>query len=532
MAVTGSNPRGFNWLDRARGPLALAGGLALLVTGGLLLVHGEFSVPARMALAASILFLGMSFAIDPQKAIGSLTSRESRYGSNAVAMSVAFVGILVVVNFLASRYYQRWDLTAQRDFSLAEATLTILRDLPQPVHAEAFFSSGLRDRQRAEDLLKEYSARSNGKLTWEMIDSFLEPTKMRLKGVNIDGTIRFTMGDRHQDSITTEESYITTALIKLVNPEPLKAYYVTGHGERDLDRFDDDGYSELKTFLQRDNFVLEPLNLRATTTVPDDAKAIIIAAPKSPFADEELRAVNQYLDGKGRMVLLVDALQTESNAEELIKRWDLTFGKGVAVDPVSALPQDPLAIIVQRYGTHNIVRSFTGEVSVLPFSTTIQLPDFIKKGVDVNGLAMTFDTRSWLETNRERLEFNEDTDKKGPLVLAVAVEEAENPESLQETLPGFQDPNKRVKNRAVIIGTSEMAINGLIKQPIANRDFILNSLNWVTQTDQLITSRPYIAERRTVFLTPAENNFVFYSSFLFFPLILLGVGGVVWWTRR
>jgi ABC-type uncharacterized transport system involved in gliding motility auxiliary subunit len=199
---------------------------------------------------------------------------------------------------------------------------------------------------------------------------------------------------------------------------------------------------------------------------------------------------------------------------------------------VSALPQDPLAIIVQRYGTHNIVRSFTGEVSVLPFSTTIQLPDFIKKGVDVNGLAMTFDTRSWLETNRERLEFNEDTDKKGPLVLAVAVEEAENPESLQETLPGFQDPNKRVKNRAVIIGTSEMAINGLIKQPIANRDFILNSLNWVTQTDQLITSRPYIAERRTVFLTPAENNFVFYSSFLFFPLILLGVGGVVWWTRR
>lgn len=519
-----------SFLDRLRGPLVLASGLGLLVCAGAWLVLGEFGVPSRLALAAAVLFLGMYIAIDPQKAFEALTSRQSVYGTNALVLSVAFVGILVVLNVLANRFHYRWDLTAQRDFSLSEATLSLLGSLPEPVHAKAFFSSGLRDRQRAEDLLKEYEARSGGRLTWELIDTFENPALPRLEGVNVDGTIRFRMGSRTQDSITTEEAYVTTALLKLVNPEPLKIYYVTGHGERDLEKFDDEGYSELKTQIQRDNFVMDSLNLLATGRVPEDAKAVIIAAPKTPFLDQELQALKQYLDGKGRMVLLVDPHQAESNAEELIKRWDLSFGKGVAVDPISRLGQDPLAIIVQRYGLHDIVKDLR-TISLMPFTTSVEIPQFIKRGVDVSGLAMTMDTRSWLETDRSSLDFDETTDKKGPLVLAVAVEEVENPPQ-EEPLPGFKDPNLRVKNRAVIIGSSEIVVNGLIKQPIGNRDFFLNALNWVTQTDKLITTRPYIAERRTVFLTPWQANFVFFSSAVFLPLILLGGGAAVWWTRR
>jgi ABC-type uncharacterized transport system involved in gliding motility auxiliary subunit len=111
------------------------------------------------------------------------------------------------------------------------------------------------------------------------------------------------------------------------------------------------------------------------------------------------------------------------------------------------------------------------------------------------------------------------------------VEQLENPPA-EDPLPGFRDPNARVKNRAVVFGSSEFAINGLIKQPFGNRDVFLNSLNWVTETDQLIQNRPYIAERRTVFLTPQQQNLVFYSSAVFYPIILLGIGAFVWWTRR
>ncbi len=534
MAVNQPRPAGGGWLDWIRVPFAAIGGLGLLLAGAFALVAGEFSVPSRLALAAGILLLGMYIAIDPAKAWGALRSRESVYGSNAVLISVVFIGILVVVNVFANRFHQRWDLTAQRDFSLSDATLKQLRELPAPVHATAFFSGGLRDRQRTEDLLKEYEARSEGSLTWEMVDTFADPVRPRLEAVNVDGTIRFRWRDPgregKQDTITSDEAHITTALIKLVNPTPLKIYYITGHGERELEKFDDEGYSDLKTQIQADNFIVEALNVLATQRIPDDAAAIILAAPKTPLLEQELEAIKRYLDGKGRMILMVDAFQVESNAEEIIKRWDLSLGKGVAVDPVSSLQQSPATLIVQRYGLHSIVKDL-GVITVMPAATTVEIPNMIKRGVDVNSLAMTFDTRSWLETNTSPISFDEGEDKKGPLTLAVAVEEVDNPPT-EDLPPGFEDPNKRVKNRAVIIGTSEMGINGLVKQPIGNRDFILNSLNWVTQTDQLISTRPRIEERRTLFLTPTESNFVFYSSFIFFPLVLLGLGALVWWTRR
>lgn len=519
------------WLDRLRGPTAALGGLALLLTGAFALVAGEFSVPARICLAAAVLLFGLYVAIDPEKAVEGLKGRQWVYGSNTLLLSLGFIGILVLVNVLAVRFHHRWDLTAQRDFSLSEATLNVLGTLPQSVHAKAFFSAGLFDRRRTEDLLKEYEARSNGKLTWEMIDTFQQPALADLEKINVDGTVLFIMGDRRQTSITTDEAHLTTSLLKLVNPTQLKVYYLTGHGERDLDRFDDRGYSELKTQIQRDNYVVEELNLFARQEMPDDTAALVIAAPRSPLLPEELEAINRYLDRKGKLVLIADALPNESNLVEILKRWDLTFGNGVVVDPDSALPRDPAVLIVQQYGIHNISKDL-GTISVFPSATNIEIPQMIRRGVDPIMLAQTSGTRSWLETDRSSLEFTEGVDKRGPLTLAVAVEEIENPEVQEETLPGFESTLKRVKNRAVVFGSSEFASNGLLNQPFANRDFFLNSLNWVTETDQLITTRPRIAERRPLFLTPVQANFVFFSGTVFLPVILLGIGGVVWWTRR
>ncbi|MPZ15272.1 MAG: hypothetical protein GEU73_12755 [Chloroflexi bacterium] len=530
MAMIGSRNAPQGWLDRVQGPLAVIGALALAVAAGTALVAGEFSVPSRLAVAAGVLFLGMAVAIDPQKAWQGLTRREAVYGSNAVALSVAFIGILVVLNFAANRLYQRWDLTAQRDFSLSEATLTTINALPQPVHAMAFFSGGLADRQQAQDLLKEYEVRSGGKLTWEIFDTQAQPGIAATHGVTVDGTIQFRMGDQMKDTITPDESHMTTALIKLVNPTPVKVYYITGHGEVDLDKTEEEGYSELKTRIQADNFVVEELNLLAAGQVPEDAAAVIIAGAKSPYQEAELQAISTYLDGKGRLVLLVDPLRAESNVGGILSRWDLTLGNGLAVDPVSGLQQDPTVLIVGNYGLHRIVQNLP--VTVMPVATSIQIPELIKVGVDISGLTLTADTRSWLESDTSTIRFDEGSDKKGPLTLGVAVEEVENPQPQEETLPGFEDPNKRVKNRAVILGSSEMAINAFIGQGFGNDDLFLNSLNWVVGTDQLITTRPVIEERRTLALTAPQANFVFYSSAIFLPLLLLGAGTVVWWMRR
>jgi ABC-type uncharacterized transport system involved in gliding motility auxiliary subunit len=520
-------------LDRLRAPFALAGALALLLAGAFALVAGEFSVPSRMALAAAVLAFGIYVAIDPDKALKSVTGRQWVYGSNTTILSASFIGILILVNVMGARFHQRWDLTALQNFSMSDGTIKVLQTLPEPVHAKAFFSGGVSDKRKTEDLLKEYEARSDGKLTYEMIDTFQQPALAQLAQVNVDGTVIFSMGTRTQSTITTDEAHLTTALIKLVNPTSLKAYYLTGHGERDIDQSEgDEGYSDLKSAIQADNYVVEKINLSAQGDVPSDAAALIIAAPKSPLLPDELGAINRYIDGrKGKLVLMTEPF-ANSNLNDLIQpRWGLTIGTGIAVDPDSSLRNDPTVVIVQQYGITSISKDL-GTFSVFPFSTAILLPDLIRKGVDFNGLAMTANTRSWLNSSREILQAGPD-DKKGPLVLATAIEEISNPEvEADQPIPGFQSSLRQVKNRIVIFGSAEFVNNALIKQPLGNKDLFLNSLNWVTETDQLITTRPRLPEQRPLFLTPVQSNFVFFSGALFLPIILLGIGGLIFWSRR
>src|SRR5215210_8007007 len=59
--------------------------------------------------------------------------RSTRVGANSLLMVLLFVGILVIVNFLAARHSIRWDLSENQNFSLATQTHRVLRNLLQEV---------------------------------------------------------------------------------------------------------------------------------------------------------------------------------------------------------------------------------------------------------------------------------------------------------------------------------------------------------------------------------------------------------------
>src|SRR3954453_5168385 len=87
--------------------------------------------------------------------------RQLRFGAKARAMTVAFIGILVLINVVVARYHRRWDLTATGDFSLSQPTLQIISGLKQPVQIIGFFGKqDAAQRNDVESRLKEYTAHS------------------------------------------------------------------------------------------------------------------------------------------------------------------------------------------------------------------------------------------------------------------------------------------------------------------------------------------------------------------------------------
>ena len=126
-----------------------------------------------------------------------------------LAISIALgLGILVLVNFIGSRRYARFDWTTTGRYSLSEKTLNVLKDLKSPVQVTVFMTAGTPLYPEVDELLKRYKAKS-AMLTVETLDptrnpvrakSFVEETGVR----NL--AVVFRAGDKKK--IVTEDRIV------------------------------------------------------------------------------------------------------------------------------------------------------------------------------------------------------------------------------------------------------------------------------------------------------------------------------------
>ncbi|MGB9578405.1 MAG: DUF7088 domain-containing protein, partial [Halothiobacillaceae bacterium] len=275
------------------GLFAVAAGLvAALFMGKMLWISG-----AVVALGA-VLLLAAALG-RPAEVRRALTGRRARYGSNALAASLTLLAILALVNFLGNRHHARWDLTGTKQYSLSSQTIQILKDLKEPVKITAFYSVADGTQANLKDLLAEYMYHTD-KLSLELVDPDQKPAVARQYGITSYGTIVFERGNRRQDIFSTDEQSITSAILKVSRDEEKGVYFITGHKERNPEGYADDGFSAIKSLLEKNNYKVGTLNLAMTSTIPSDAAALVIAGPQTDYAEDERKTLSAYLDGGGK----------------------------------------------------------------------------------------------------------------------------------------------------------------------------------------------------------------------------------------
>jgi len=280
---------------------------ALLVSIGLYIVQREFTLALQISLGLILIGLALFVLLDPERVRQILTGRQARYGSNAFLLTVAFVGIVVVLNWLVYQNPQRWDLTEDKQYTLAEETIDTLASLPDDVTAKAFFTNRISS-ETAETLLDQYQFNSDGKFEYEFIDPELNPVAAQEAGVARDGTIVLVMGDETVPVTFASEKEITSALVRLMNPEARTIYFLTGHGEYSLEETGEESYSQVKSTLESKNYTVKTLNLLAANLIPEDAKVIVIPGPQKPISQEEIKMLSDYLDAGGALMVLQEPL--------------------------------------------------------------------------------------------------------------------------------------------------------------------------------------------------------------------------------
>jgi ABC-type uncharacterized transport system involved in gliding motility auxiliary subunit len=507
--------------------------LGLLVAAGLWLYRREFNTAVQAALAVGILGLALAALMNPDGLQRWLGGRQARYGSNAAVMLVAFAGIVFLLNYLVYKNPKRWDLTEDQSNTFAPQTVAAIQQLSAPVRAVGFYSTTYATaRDSAQQLLERYKIESNGKFSYEFHDPISDPGLAKDFGVTRDSTLVLLMGDQRQELSFASEQEVTGALIRLANPETRVVYFVTGHGERDLRSTDKDGLAQVVQLLTKQNYDVQPLNLAVTTTVPSDAKALVLAGPLVPLSESELKLVDDYLKAGGSFIALLDpGVQTQASADQpdpladyLNKTWGLQLSDDVVVDFNNSYPNQPLFPLNASYGFSPITDKLQNIATVYPVS----------RSVVISGTAQTFpnltyvplvklDEQAWGETNTESLSSEtgpsaDEADIRGdattPLNVAVSAE---------DTLS---------KGRLVVVGDSDFATNNVSNQG-ANANLFVNSVNWAALDENLINLTPKFPTQRTLILTDVlAVRLIFLTVVVVMPLAVLALGAVVWFQRR
>jgi ABC-type uncharacterized transport system involved in gliding motility auxiliary subunit len=528
MATQPNKSRSGFSVDSLRFPLAALGIFGILAGLGAWLVQGDFGILPRILIAAGVLLLGVYIALDPEDVWSKITGRGALYSGNTVAIAVAAIVILGLFNVLGSRYQTKADLTANHQFTMSDQSVKLAEALPQPVQVTGWLTSNDSRKQDFQTLLNDYQSKSGGKLTYSFNDPEAHPADAVAAGITATGTIVYQMGDKKQTSTGTTEQDIDTALVKLTRPQKT-LYFTTGHGERSLDGTGPQDYSTIKQNLTTDNFTVTPLNLVTQRAVPDDAAAVVIAGPTDPFLQEELDALTAYVQGGGKLLLLVGP-NSKTDLSSILQNFGVGFSGNVVVDPAQSVPQDPRVVVVNSYGNSPITQGLR-DLTFFPLTTDITSPATPPAGTTIVQLAQS-SSSSWGNTDPNQIQ-QQSSDPKGPLNLAVSVDtgatSTPNPNNPAATPPPPANPNA---NRVVLFGSPDLISNNSLQQVPGNATLFENSANWVVEEDNLINIQVPDTTPRTLVLTSSQMNLIAYSSFLFLPLAVLAAGAAVWWTRR
>ena len=482
--------------------------------------------------------------------------RQAREGVMATSGVVLALGILVAANYILSRQNVRWDLTAAQQYSLSDQTRRVLEGLEAPISVLVFAREaefpGYRDR------LDEYSYVSS-QVTVEYIDVDRSPVRARQYEVQAYGTIVFEYEGRVERTTSNSEQELTNALIKAVEGEERSVYFVQGHGERDPEGEDRDGYGAVSDALGRDNFRVETVVLAQTGEVPADATVLVVAGPSTDLLPTETDLLRDYLEGGGKLLLMLDPPDTDDdppqpNLVALAGEWGIELGTDVVVDASGVgqlLGTDASVPVAATYPPHAITDDFN-LLTAFPLTRSVRP---VAGGVSgrIGEVVVETGARSWAEADMSQLAAGEVTldedagDVPGPVPIAAVVSQvidepepaeegpnaAADPDGADETAmdEGEGDDDEPRQARLAVFGDSDFASNSAVGIQ-GNRDLALNTINWLAQQENLIAIRPREPEDRRITLTADQQARVYWLSLVLLPGFIAGAGIYTWWNRR
>ena len=453
-----------------------------------------------------------------------LKARQTKYAAYAVTYVLIVLAAIVVVNVLADRFNKSYDATANKRYSLSDQTAKIVKGLKQDATI-TYFNQSTRFRD-GKDLIDEY-ANLSPKVKVEYVDPDKNPQVAREAGIRSFGTAVVQIGAKKEEAKSMTEEGITGAFIRDLKSNTRIVCFVTGSGEHQLDDSDREGLSHFKDLLAKDNYESKTVSLLQKADVPNDCTTLVVAGPTRNYEQPEVDAIKKYVEAGGRALLMLDAPLKAGRSEiadndalaTVLESWGVTLNKDLILDlnPIGQIVGlGPQVALVTSYESQPIVSDMKGTATGFPLSRSLEI-----KSTDKTSVQKLFDSssNSFATTNLSSaaVNVNDPKNRKGPLTIAAA--------------GTYNTGKENSQGRLVVVGSSSWVANRFINFN-GNNDLALNTINWLSSDEDLISIRPKEREDRRITMTRSQLSWVRATSQFLLPAIVVVAGVGVWWKRR
>lgn len=483
--------------------------------------------------------------------------------------------LFVMVNYIASRHYKRWDWTGSGYFTLSPRSREIARGLHEPLEMyvllardEALYAdaSELAERYAAEsarvrlhyidpDRQRERLVALAQELDLQLVENRqtdrtlsnaaivvrrgtrhfeISRESMRELGAPDDGEEENTASRVLNAKITVERS-ISEALLQVDVAHATKLCFSTGHLEMPIAAGDRSGQG-LAEDLRHHNFTVDEVEVHGQTGVPDSCDALVIAGPQRTWSSEDASAVERYLRRGGNVALFVDLVVLEgrivpTGLESVVRLGGIALPAAITVESdrdhlIAEAP--PVHFRADTWNEHEITRNLRGSSIIAGMVRPVQRDN----GSAVVPAAIVQTTPgAWGETAVADLlrtfspnHGREDVD--GPVSIAMASQ--------------VPDVHPRTEGapagRLVVVGTSEVV--GTEYFSLAGRSTVSNAnlaeaiIGWMTARRELVNipSRP--VSRSALLVSESDLGQIGLYVALLIPLAAALVGFAVWRSRK
>ncbi|HSB07489.1 MAG TPA: Gldg family protein [Thermodesulfobacteriota bacterium] len=453
-----------------------------------------------------------------------LYARSSRYWINLLVTILIALGIAISIEIIGFNYNKRMDLTSEKRYEISDQFKKILNSLQGRIDVTVFYQSG--ERLELDDLLSQYAIQSP-KFHYELYDLDRNPGMAKKYGIKSYGESVIIYGGKRTKVSYPVEDKIVNAILKLTRKEKKAIYFLKGHSENDITNDNPrKGYSKVREAIESEDYDVKELSLMKNENIPSNASVLIISGPKKDFLKEELETLHRFVQKEGKALFMIDPFYTFPNLSLFLSGYDVVLGNDVIVDQDNrTFGGDAVTILVPLFLKHPIIQDFRTPV-LFPLARSVEVKGNPTAGVFAQTFAQS-DPKSLALSDKKDLTKGKVTieeGRKGPISVAAIVA-IESKETKGEKQTGS------LQEQIVVFGDSDFISNFYINQ-LGNKDLFLNTVNWLSEEDYLISSRPKRLEYNYRFLKYQDTKRLFWLLVILQPALPLAVGLVIYIRRK